>query len=147
MELILAENVPQLGQTGDVVKVKDGYARNFLLPKNLAYPATAPNLKRIEQKKKKQQEQLDKEKQTAQAVADKLSKVSCTINVEVNDKEKLYGAVTEAEIVKVIADEGFNFDKKDIIIEKPIEELGIFEVGVKLHPQVIAKIRLWVTKK
>ena len=147
MEVILFQDVKTLGKIGDVVKVKDGYARNYLFPEKKAYLATPTNLKKIEQQKKKRQEQLEKEKDEAQVVADKLSKVSCTINVEVNDVDKLYGAVSEAEIAKALSDEGFKVDKKDLIIEKPIEELGIFEVGVKVHPQVTAKIRLWVTKK
>src|SRR3989344_3998255 len=106
MELILSQDVPQLGKTGDVVKVKEGYARNFLIPRRMACAATAGNLKRIEQLEK---------------------------------KRKIQHKARKAE--------GFDMDKKQIIIEKPIEELGIFEVGIKLHPEVTAKIRLWVTKK
>lgn len=147
MEVILSQDVPKLGKVGEVVKVKSGYARNFLFPKKMAYVATPANLKRIEQVEKKRRLQYEREKVEAEKEAEKLGKISCTVNVEVNDLEKLYGAVSETEIVKALEMEGFKVDKKNIVTEKPIEELGIFEVGVKLHPEVTAKIRLWVTKK
>lgn len=147
MEVILSQDVPSLGKVGDVIKVKNGYARNFLIPRKFAYVATPANLKRIEQQKKRKQLQHEQEKGEAENLAQKLNKTSCTVNVEVNDLDKLYGAVSETDIVKALELEGFKVDKKDIIIENPIEELGIFEVGVKLHPEVTAKIRLWVTKK
>lgn len=147
MEVILSQDVQKLGKVGEVVKVKSGYARNFLFPKRMAYVATPANLKRIEQVEKKRRLQYEREKVEAEKEAEKLSKISCTVNVEVNDLEKLYGAVSETEIVKALEMEGFKIDKKNIVTEKPIEELGIFEVGVKLHPEVTAKIRLWVTKK
>ena len=147
MEVILSQDVPSLGKAGKVVKVKDGYARNFLLPKNLAFAATPGNLRRIAQQAKKRQEQYDQQKHSAQELADKMNKVSCTVSVEVNDQEKLYGAITDTEIVKAIEVEGFTVERKNIVVENPIQDLGIFEVGVKLHPEVTAKIRLWVTKK
>lgn len=147
MKVILSQDVPQLGKTGDVVKVKDGHARNLLLPRKLAYAATPENLRKMEQQKKNQQLQYEKEKKEAEQAAEKLSRVSCTVNVEVNDLDKLYGAVNESDIAKAVEVEGFSIDKKNILIEKPLEELGIFEVGVKLHPEVTAKIRVWVTKK
>lgn len=147
MEVILSQDVPSLGKVGEVVKVKNGYARNFLIPRKFAYAATPANLKRIEQQKKRKQLQQEQEKNEAENLAQKLKKTSCTVNVEVNDLDKLYGAVSEAEIARALELEGFKIDKKNIVIENPIEELGIFEVGVKLHPEVTAKIRLWVTKK
>lgn len=147
MDVILSEDIEKLGKLGDVVKVKDGFARNFLLPQRKACLATAVNLKKIEQQKKKQLEAYNKEKEAAQTLAERIGKVSCTINVEVNDLEKLYGSVSELDIVRVLGDEGFKIEKNNIIIEKPIEQLGIFEVGVKLHPEVTAKLRVWVTKK
>lgn len=147
MEVILSKDVQTLGKLGEVVKVKDGYARNFLLPRKLAYAATPENLKRIEQQEKRNEARNEQAKKEAQDLAAKLSKASCTLSVEVNDLDKLYGAVAEADIAKALEIEGFAVDKKDIVIEKPIEELGIFEIGVNLHSEVTAKIRLWVTKK
>lgn len=147
MDLILSQDVDHLGKVGDMVKVKDGYARNLLLPRKLAFTATETNVRRIQAQKKLQQEVYNQSLGQAQELAEKLAKISPTVNVEVNDLEKLYGAVSEAEIIKAIEVEGFQINKKDMLIEKSIEELGIFEIGVKLHPEVIAKIRLWVTKK
>ena len=113
----------------------------------MAFAATPGNLKRIEIQEKKRKAIFDQEKNEAQELAEKLGKVSCTVSVEVNDLDKLYGAISESEIVNALEVEGQKIDKKDIVIEKPIEELGIFEIGINLHPQVMAKIRLWVTKK
>lgn len=147
MEVILSQDVGVLGKLGEVVKVKDGYARNFLIPRKLAYVATAANLKRIEQQEKNRKIQYEKDKKEAEELAEKLSKASCTVSVEVNDLDKLYGAILEIDIANALEVEGFTVDKKTIVIENPIEELGIFEIGVHLHPEVTAKIRLWVTKK
>lgn len=147
MEIILSKDIQTLGKLGEVIKVKDGYARNFLLPRKLAYAATPANLNRIEQQEKKSKVQDEQAKKDAEVFAEKLNKTSCTIDVEVNDLDKLYGAIAEADIAKALEIEGFTVDKKDIVIEKPIEELGIFEIGINLHSEVTAKIRLWVTKK
>jgi large subunit ribosomal protein L9 len=147
MDIILMETVPNLGKVGDIKKVKDGFARNYLIPRSLAMLASANNIKRIEKEKAKKLALYEEQKNEAQKKADELAKVSITVAVEVNDQEKLYGAVTEAEILNALEAEGQKVEKKSLVIEKTIEELGIFEVGVKLHPEVIAKIRLWVTKK
>src|SRR5208283_1198591 len=105
------------------------------------------NIKRIEKEKAKRLAVFEAEKKEAQQKAEILSKVSLTIAVEVNDQEKLYGAVSDTEIIEALEAEGQKIDKKCFVVEKPVDDLGIFEIGVKLHPQVIAKIRLWVTKK
>jgi large subunit ribosomal protein L9 len=147
MNIILMENVEKLGQVGDVVKVKNGYARNYLLPRQLGMPATTGNIKRIEKEKTKRLAVYEAEKKEAEIKAEQLSKVSLTISVEVNDQEKLYGAISESDIIEAIHKEGQQVDKKSLVLEKPVDDLGIFEIGVKLHPQVIAKMRLWVTKK
>lgn len=147
MEIILIDNVEKLGKTGEVKKVKDGYARNYLIPRALAVVASPANLKRIEKEKAKRLALDEQHKQEAMQKAEQLAKVSLTMAVEVNDQEKLYGAVTEAEILKALEAEGQKIDRKALVIEKSIEELGIFEIGIKLHPEVIVKIRLWVTKK
>ena len=147
MEVILCQDVPKLGKVGKVVKVKDGFARNYLLPLKLAYLATPANLKIIDQQKAKLIAESARIRKEAEDLAEKVSKVSCNLAVEVNDLEKLYGSVTEIDIVRALKEEGFEIDKKAILLEKPIEDLGIYEVGVKVHPEVTAKIRLWVTKK
>ena len=147
MEVILCQDVPKLGKVGKVVKVKDGFARNFLIARKLAYLATPANLKIIEQQKAKLIAEGERIRKEAEGLAEKLAKVSCTLVVEVNDLEKLYGSVTDSDIAQALKDEGFEIDKKMILLEKSIEDLGIYEVGIKLHPEVTAKIRLWVTKK
>jgi large subunit ribosomal protein L9 len=147
MDIILNEDVRKLGKVGDVVKVKDGYARNFLIPRKLASLATLGNRKRVALQKAKKAHAYDRARQDAQHLADKLAKISCTVTVEVNDRDKLYGAVTDAEIIRALEVEGFSIDRKLIVLENPIEELGIFEVGVRFHPEVLAKFRLWVAKK
>ncbi len=147
MNIILLENVEKLGHVGEIVKVKEGFARNYLLPRSLGVPATQGNIKRIEKEKAKRISLYEAGKKEAEQKAEVLSKVSLTMPVEVNDQEKLYGAVSETEILQALEAEGHKIDKKSLVLEKPVEELGIFEIGVKLHPEVIAKIRLWVTKK
>ena len=147
MNIILMENVEKLGQVGDVVKVKNGYARNYLLPRQLGMPATEGNVKRIEKEKTKRLALYEAEKKEAEKKAEILSKVSLTIAAEVNDQEKLYGAISESDILEALEAENHKIDRKSLVLEKPVDDLGIFEIGVKLHPQVIAKIRLWVTKK
>lgn len=147
MEVILTQDVPKIGKAGDLVKVKDGFARNYLMPRKLADLATPAALRQIDIRKKKQQALYEQAKKEARGVADKLSKVSCTIDVEVNEQGKLYGSVSEADVVRALAAENYKFEREDIVIETPIEELGIFEVGVKLHPEATAKVRVWVTKR
>ena len=147
MEVILCQDLEKIGKVGDVIKVKDGYARNFLIPKKMAYVATPANLKKLEQEKIKRLAGEEKKKKEAENLAQNLAKVSCTISVEVNDLEKLYGSVSEVDIARALEAEGYAIDKKAIFLEKPIEELGIYEVNVKLHAQVTTKVRVWVTKK
>ncbi len=147
MEVILNQDVPSLGKAGDVVKVKDGYARNYLLPRQVGMAATKANLKKIELHKAKVAAVYEAARKEAETLAAKIGKVSCTITVEVNEQDKLYGAVADNDILRALEQEGIKFERKDLVIEKAVEELGIFEIGVKLHPEVTGKFRLWVTKK
>ncbi len=147
MEVILCQTIKKLGKIGDVVKVKDGYARNYLFPRNMAFVATPGNVKKIAQQKAKQAQEYEQKKGEALGLAEKLEKASITITVEVNDLEKMYGSITEADIAKAFSDDGFEIDKKAIELEKPIDELGIYDIGVQLHPDVKAKVRVWVAKK
>ncbi len=147
MEVILCQDVANLGKAGEVVKVKDGFGRNYLIPRQVALAATKENLKNADKLKVKMQAVYEEKRKEAEVLAEKLAKVSCTITVEVNDQEKLYGAVSEADILRTLEQEGFVYERKDLVLEKPVEELGIFDIGVKLHPDVIGKFRLWVTKK
>lgn len=147
MNIILMDTVEHLGKVGDLVKVKDGFARNYLFPRKLAMVATDNNIKRLEKEKAKRLAIYEEQKAKAQTEADKLSKVSITVTVEVNDQEKLYGNVSESEIIRALEAQGVKIEKRQLVIEKPVDALGIFDIGIKLHPEVIAKIRLWVTKQ
>ncbi len=147
MEVILSQDVANLGKAGEVVKVKDGFARNYLIPRQVALAATKENLKNAEKVKAKAAELDETRRKAAEVQVEKLAKISCTITVEVNDQEKLYGAVSETDILNALEQEGFKAERHDLVLAKPVDELGIFEIGVKLHPDVTGKFRLWVTKK
>jgi len=147
MKVILIEDVNKLGSIGDTVQVKEGYARNFLFPKNLAKPATSSNLKIIEDIKKKKIAALAKEKRLAEELKEKLSLISCTIPVEAGDDDKLFGSVTTQDIARAFEEEGFSIDKRKIVIKEPISKLGVYHVSVKLHPEVSGEVKVWVVKK
>ncbi|NQU19152.1 50S ribosomal protein L9 [bacterium] len=145
MKVILRKKIDKLGKDRDIVFVKDGFARNFLLPKGLALIATKDNINKIEQEKRKLEHNKEIEKNKAKELADKLQGFSCTITVEAKD-DNLYGSITAVEISKALKDEQLNIDKTDILLEEPIEKLGIYEVEVRLHPEVTIKIKVWVVK-
>jgi len=147
MEVILRKDIEKLGKGGDIVKVKDGYARNFLIPKVLALEATKSNLKTIELEKKQKLLQQDKKKREAKKLAETMTGASCTVTVEAMEDDRLYGHVVASDIAKALEIEGVKIDKELIYFDKPIDKLGIYEVDVKLHPEVIATVRVWVTKK
>jgi large subunit ribosomal protein L9 len=147
IKVILREDVSGIGRTGEVKQVKDGFARNFLLPRNLALMATDHNLKRIEIEQKKIEDKKVLGKKKAQDLAQRLANFSVTIAVEVNEEGKLYGSLTSQDIVKAVASEGIELDKKSVALEVPIKDLGIYDLEVKLYPEVVAKIKVWVVKK
>ena len=147
MKVILVEDVKSIGAMGDIVDVKDGYARNFLFPKKLAREAVNSNLKIIEDIKKKKLLAAAREKKEAEAIKAKLAFLSCTITVEAGDDDKLFGSVTSQDISHAFEAEGLAIDKKQIILEEPIKKLGVYHVSVKLHPEVTAEVKVWVVKK
>lgn len=147
VELILKEDVQKLGKAGDVVKVKDGFARNFLIPNGLAVPKTAGNLKMLQQEKEKRLKELEKTRVEATELAKRIAEKSFTIAAQAHEDEKLYGSVTIVDISRALEDEGFKIDKRYILLDEPIKSTGIYEVPVKLHPEVSAQIKIWVVKK
>ncbi|MFC1620908.1 50S ribosomal protein L9 [Candidatus Omnitrophota bacterium] len=147
MKVILIEDVKKLGSMGEVVQVKEGYARNFLFPKNLAKSATGSNQKIIDEIKKKKIQVLAKEKKVAEELKEKLSQVSCTIPVEAGDDDRLFGSVTTQDISKAFEDAGVSLDKRKIILEEPIKKLGVYHITVKIHPEVTGAVKVWVVKK
>ena len=147
MEIILREDVQNLGKTGDVVKVKDGYARNYLLPKGLAYLATEVNKKRIVYEAERIVKQRAAEKASAEAEATQLADVRLTFTVKVGEEDKLFGSITASDIQRKLAELGIHVDKRKVDLPEPIRELGDFRVGIKIHSDVRPEIGISVVKE
>jgi large subunit ribosomal protein L9 len=146
MKVILKEDVDKLGRMGDLVNVADGYARNFLLPRNLAALATTKNIKSLEHEKRVIADRIKKEKMAAEEEAKKISAVSVSIPAQVGEEGKLFGSVTSKDIADAIAAQGFEIDKRKILLEKPIKEIGTFMVPVKIHHDITAQVKVEVVK-
>ncbi|HYM21166.1 MAG TPA: 50S ribosomal protein L9 [Candidatus Kapabacteria bacterium] len=142
MKVILREDVEKIGAAGEVVNVKDGYARNFLVPRRLAYAATSGALRRIEQEMKVRAKKVEVEKADLTVLASKLSEVSVTIPMRVGEEEKLYGSVTPIMIADSLNNQGYAVDRRSIVIEEPIRTLGSHEVNVKFKHGVAAAVRV-----
>jgi large subunit ribosomal protein L9 len=147
MEIILREKVEKLGSKGDIVRVSDGYARNFLFPKKLAVLATAPNIRQIEQEKAAAVRREAVEKQEAEALAQQLSKVSLSLARKVGEHDVLYGSVTSMDIAEALEAKGFTLDKRKIELPEPIKSLGKIEVPIRLHREVTAFVELVVSRE
>jgi large subunit ribosomal protein L9 len=147
MDIILKQDIAGLGKTGAVAKVKDGFARNFLIPNGLAVPLNSANLKKLEAEKRSKDSQLEKVKKEAEALGEKLANFSLTIPVLVQEDEKLYGSITAQDLEHALKEEGLALEKDTIILDEPIRALGIYEVPIKLHPEVSTKIKVWIVKK
>ncbi|HHV17355.1 MAG TPA: 50S ribosomal protein L9 [Thermoanaerobacterales bacterium] len=141
MKVILLEDVKKLGKKGDLVDVADGYARNYLLPRNLAQEATAGGIKQIKQQKAALEKRKKKEKELAQEIAEKLSKTSVTLKVKAGDQGKLFGSVTSKDISEALKEQQqIQVDRRKIELTEPIKSLGSYEVDIKLAPEVEAKL-------
>ena len=147
MKLILLKDVPKLGVLGDEVEVKDGYARNYLLPRNYAIKSTKGAVRVLEQKQKQKERREKVLRNQSEKIAEKIKLISCTIPVEAGEEDKLFGSVTAEMIKEVLLAEGVEVDKKQIALEDPIKALGVYNVDIKLHPEVKAQLRIWVVKK
>ena len=147
MEIILRQAVENLGKPGDVVKVKNGYARNYLLPHNLAYEATAGNLKRIQQERARLEAAENQRRGSAQEIATKLEQVSLTFSARVGDEGKLFGSVTASDIAQQLEQQGYHIEKRQVDLHEPIKSLGVYRVPVRLHADVKPEIRVWVIKQ
>ncbi|GBD06262.1 50S ribosomal protein L9 [bacterium HR21] len=145
MKVILRQDVEKLGKMGDIVTVSDGYARNYLIPRGLAYFASEAAMRRLEEEKRQYQRRLERERVSAQALAERLKEVVVTIPMKVGEEGRLFGSVTPQMIAEELHLLGFSIDRRSIIIEEPIRSLGAFEVTVRLHPEVIATVKVWVT--
>jgi len=147
MDVILRENVDKLGAAGEVVSVKDGYARNYLLPRGLAYPATEGNKHRLEAESKSRARRADAEVAKASEVAARLEAVSLSFTMKAGEGDKLFGSVTTHDIAERLKAEGFDVDKKTVALAEPIKALGVYKVPVRLHPDVKPEVRVWVVKE
>lgn len=146
VELILRETIDHLGRRGDVVKVANGYARNYLLPRKLALPVTESNRRQVEREREVAEQHETEERQAAQSMVDRLAAVECTIARRVGETDTLYGSVTTGDIAECLAGQQLEIDKRRIQLEEPIKALGEFTVSVKIHRDVTASLRVRVVK-
>jgi large subunit ribosomal protein L9 len=147
MEVILREHVDNLGKRGEIVKVADGFARNYLLPRKLALPATEGNRKHVERERKIMETREAEEKGSAEAIATRLSTIDISIARRVGETEQLYGSVTAADIVEFLKGKGFEVDRRKLILPEPIKEVGEFDVPLKLHREVTVPLKVKVVKE
>ena len=147
MQIVLKEDIDKLGRRGEIVKVADGYARNYLLPLGKALPATAGNLKVIEREKRRYVVRLTKEKEENQALAGRIQGLSLTLVRKVGESDVLYGSVTSGDIAESLSKEGIVVDKRRIQLPEPIKSLGIYTIPIRLHPEVTAEVKVWVVKE
>jgi large subunit ribosomal protein L9 len=146
MEVILREHLDNLGRRGDVVKVADGYARNYLLPRKLALPATVGNRKHVERERRIVEAREADAKQQAEALAARMAAADLTIARRVGDTDQLYGSVTAADIVELLKERSFEVDRRKLIFPEPIKAIGDYEVPLKLHREVIVKLKVHVVR-
>jgi large subunit ribosomal protein L9 len=143
-QVILRTDVADLGGAGDVVDVKPGYARNYLIPQGLAYSASEGNVRRLESERQEAQVGMDRQKDRAEGLAAELEGRSVSFKVKAGEEGKLFGSVTTVDIAEQLASEGVTIDRRDIIMEEPIKELGVFRVPVRLHADVRPELTVWV---
>jgi large subunit ribosomal protein L9 len=144
MEVILREHIETLGRRGDIVKVAEGYARNYLLPRKLALPVTDNNKRQIERERKLAEARDMEEKGAAEAIAARLTQLEVEISRRVGEHETLYGSVTTADIAQALKDKGFEIDKRRIALAEPLKALGETTVPVKIHRHVTAQVKVKV---
>jgi len=147
MKVILRQNFESLGKIGEVVDVKDGYARNYLLPRGIAYAASKGNIRALEEEKKVVEKRSKQELAAAELLSSELEKISVTIPVQVGEEDKIFGTVTTQMIADALKEKEYDIDKRKIEIEEPIKSLGIYGVNIKLHPNVSTKIKVWVVRE
>ena len=147
MEVILKEDVPQLGHRGDVVRVAEGYGRNYLLPRKLAVQATAANKAVIEQMKQSAVRRSAVEKADSEALAKQLEPVSLTFQRKTGEKDHLFGSVTSTDIAEALEQKGFNIDRRKIQLHEPLKSLGEFDVPVRLHRDVSGRVKVTIERE
>jgi large subunit ribosomal protein L9 len=147
MKVILKDDVKNVGNMGDIVKVADGFARNYLVPRGLAVEASSKNIKSIEHEKRIIQEKAKKIKHSAQDLSDKIAKVTLVVKANAGEEGKLFGSVTTMDIAEALKNEGFDIDKKKISLDEPIKRLGEHTVNVKIHPEITTNVTVQVVQE
>ncbi len=142
MKVILKTDVKNLGQTGEIISVKDGYARNFLIPKNLAVEANIKNVKALEHEKRKIEEASKKVKSSAENLSSRLSEMILVMKAKAGEEEKLFGSITAMDIAEELKNQGIDIDKKKIQLDEPIKRLGSYSVNIKIHQNISAKLNV-----
>ncbi|NTW35859.1 MAG: 50S ribosomal protein L9 [Syntrophobacteraceae bacterium] len=147
MKVILTENIAALGEIGQIVNVAPGYARNFLLPQGIALEATGKNVRELEHKKLVLAQKREKVRQEMMSLAEKLNQVRIVLRRKVSEEDKLYGSVSASDITAALAEKGFDIQRKDLLLEQPVKQLGESTVPVRVHAQISASIKLVVEKE
>ncbi len=146
-EVLLMDQVEGLGIEGDVVKVSDGYARNFLFPRGIASEVTEGKKRQIEKKRTERLVQLEKEKTASEELAKKIAGIECTIEAKVADGGKMFGSVGIPQILEKLAEQGLEVDRTKVALITPLHELGVFDVAIKLHAEVTATLKVWIVEE
>ncbi len=146
MKILLKNDVDKLGKAGQIVNVKDGYGRNFLIPQGLGILATRAAVKMVEDELALKVRKAESAKRAAEKLAGRLSNVSITASVVVGEEDKLFGSVTSQNIAELLNEKGFEIDRHTIVLDEPIKALGVYLIPIKLHQEVKAEVKLWVIK-
>jgi large subunit ribosomal protein L9 len=147
MEVVLVKDQENIGKALDVITVKDGFARNFLIPKGIAVPATEGNKKRVTETRERTKVREEKKMAEAREIAVKIEQTPCTIAVKVGEEEKIYGSVSSQEIADFLKKEGFTIEKRDVNLDEPIKQLGVYTVSITVFKTVLANLKVWVVKE
>jgi len=147
MKVILKQDVATVGKGGELVEVKDGYARNYLIPQGLVVSATTKNVKRLTHEQTLIANRIKKERGTSEELAARIGAVSCTIAKRVGEADRLFGSVTSKDLEEALREEGLLISRKDILLSEQIKELGVYEVPIKLRQGVTATLKVWVVAK
>ena len=147
MKIILTADVDSLGNAGDVVEVKDGYARNFLLPRSVALIANEHNMAVYEKVRQQREAQASRAMREAETLAEGLKEVSCNVAVRAGEEDRIFGSVTAQQISVALSDLGFDINRRAIEIEEPIRALGVYDIPIRLHADVKASVKVWVVRE
>ncbi len=146
MRIILLRDYENLGEAGEQVEVKDGFGRNYLIPKGIALKASKQNMKKFEEIAKQKKNKLARALKSSQELAEKLKTLSLTVPVKVGEDDKIFGSVTSQMIADQLQEKGYEIDKRQVQLEEPIKALGIYDIPIRLHSEITTSVKLWVIK-